>query len=226
MAYKTVRRNGRDVLINTITGKEVQPGERVANELKRFGSTINKNFTYSDKVNPRTGQRLTPAEVEAIEKPKSKPKVKVTNPVKSKQLTADEARTPKVEAGKSDPEFRRPKPAEKQPAKPVMRTAQQPTTATKASAAKPAEKPKAPVSTASTYRDPSDTKGLSVGRYRTLEEHRAAVQANKAMKIGSKFDKTMDVYTPSTKMEGKEMDTSKVTAKTEEYNKKKRKNLK
>ena len=153
-------------------------------------------------------------------------RVRVKNPVKSKQLTADEARTPKVEAGKGDPEFRRPKPAEKQPAKPAMRAAQQPTTATKAPAAKPAEKPKAPASTASTYRDPSDTKGLSVGRYRTLEEHRAAVQANKAMKIGSKFDKTMDVYTPSTKMEGKEMDTSKVTAKTEEYNKKKRKNLK
>jgi hypothetical protein len=107
-----------------------------------------------------------------------------------------------------------------------MRAAQQPTTATKAPASKSAEKSKAPASTASTYRDPSDTKGLSVGRYRTLEEHRAAVQANKAMKIGSKFDKTMDVYTPSTKMEGKEMDTSKVTAKTEEYNKKKRKNLK
>jgi ribosomal protein L13E len=153
-------------------------------------------------------------------------RVRVKNPAKSKQLTADEARTPKVEAGKGDPEFRRPKPAEKQPAKPAMRAAQQPTTATKAPAAKPAEKPKAPVSTASTYRDPSDTKGLSVGRYRTLEEHRAAVQANKALKIGSKFDKTMDVYTPSTKMEGKEMDTSKVTAKTEEYNKKKRKNLK
>jgi len=153
-------------------------------------------------------------------------RVRVKNPVKSKQLTADEARTPKVEAGKSDPEFRRPTPAEKQPAKPAMRAAQQPTTATKAPAAKPAEKPKAPVSTASTYRDPSDTKRLSVGRYRTLEEHRAAVQANKALKIGSKFDKTMDVYTPSTKMEGKEMDTSKVTAKTEEYNKKKRKNLK
>lgn len=117
-------------------------------------------------------------------------------------------------------------PAEVKPAKPAIRAAQQPTTATKAPAAKPAEKPKAPASTASTYRDPSDTKGLSVGRYRTLEEHRAAVQANKAMKIGSKFDKTMDVYTPSTKMEGKEMDTSKVTAKTEEYNKKKRKNLK
>lgn len=153
-------------------------------------------------------------------------RVRVKNPVKSKQLTADEARTPKVEAGKRDPEFRRLTPAEKQPAKPAMRAAQQPTTATKAPAAKPVEKPKAPVSTASTYRDPSDTKGLSVGRYRTLEEHRAAVQANKAMKIGSKFDKTMDVYTPSTKMEGKEMDTSKVTAKTEEYNKKKRKNLK
>lgn len=153
-------------------------------------------------------------------------RVRVKNPVKSKQLTADEARTPKVEAGKSDPEFRRTKPAEKQPAKPVMRAAQQPTTATKAPAAKSIEKPKAPVSTASTYRNPSDTKGLSVGRHRTLEEHRAAVQANKAMKIGSKFDKTMDVYTPSTKMEGKETDTSKVTAKTEEYNKKKRKNLK
>lgn len=157
----------------------------------------------------------------------AKRRVAVKNPTpaaKIKEVAADEARTPKVEAGKGDPEFRRPKPAEVKPAKPAMRATQQPTTATKAPAT-PA-KPKAPVSTASTYRDVADTKGLSVGRYRTLEEHRAAVQANKALKIGSKFDKTMDVYTPSTKMEGKEMDTSKVTAKTEEYNKKKRKNLK
>lgn len=228
MGYKTVRRNGRDVLINTATGKEVRPGERIANQLKYIGAGITDKYTYSDKVDPRTGARLTPEEVRKIEGNKSKPKVKVRNPVNSAktqaQVKEDEARTPKVKAGTTDPEFRRPTTAEVKPAKPAMRAAQQPTTATKAPAA-PA-KPKTPVSTASTYRDESDTKGLSVGRYRTLEEHRAAVQANKALKIGSKFDTSMDVYTPSTKMEGKEMDTSKVTAKTEEYNKKKRKNLK
>jgi hypothetical protein len=36
-----------------------------------------------------------------------------------------------------------------------------------------------PKSTASTYRDPSDKKGTSIGRYKTLAQHRAAVAANK-----------------------------------------------
>jgi hypothetical protein len=79
MAYKTVRRNGRDVLINTATGKEVSPGERIGNELKYIGKGINDNFTYSDKVDARSGRRLTPKEVRQAEgsKPKaSKPAAK------------------------------------------------------------------------------------------------------------------------------------------------------
>jgi len=36
-----------------------------------------------------------------------------------------------------------------------------------------------PKSAASTYRDPKDTKGTSIGRHRTLAQHRAAVAANK-----------------------------------------------
>ena len=45
MAYKTVRRNGRDVLINTKTGKEVGAGQRIANELAWMGKGITDNFT-------------------------------------------------------------------------------------------------------------------------------------------------------------------------------------
>lgn len=37
-----------------------------------------------------------------------------------------------------------------------------------------------PKSAVSTYRDKADTKGLSVGRYKTLAQHRAAVAAQKA----------------------------------------------
>ena len=37
-----------------------------------------------------------------------------------------------------------------------------------------------PKSKVSTYRDPKDTKGTSIGRYRTLAQHRAAVAKNKA----------------------------------------------
>jgi len=57
---------------------------------------------------------------------------------------------------------------------------------------KPKPKPSGPITTAqagdnvgtpksaiSTYRDKADTKGLSVGRYRTLAQHRAAVAAQK-----------------------------------------------
>ena len=39
-----------------------------------------------------------------------------------------------------------------------------------------------PKSAVSTYRDPTDTKGLSVGRYKTLAQHRAAVAAQKNKK--------------------------------------------
>ena len=67
MGYKTVRRNGRDVLINTTTGKEVGPGQRIANELRWVGKGITDNLTYSDKVDRRSGRRLTPAEVRNAE---------------------------------------------------------------------------------------------------------------------------------------------------------------
>ena len=79
MAYKTVRRNGRDVLINTNTGKEVKPGQRLGNELKWVGKGITDNFTYSDKVDKNSGRRLTPAEVRKAEgkKPPAKPTAKV-----------------------------------------------------------------------------------------------------------------------------------------------------
>lgn len=47
-------------------------------------------------------------------------------------------------------------------------------------------KPPAPSPTkkaeAQSYRDKADTKGLSIGRYRTLAEHRAAVEAEKLRK--------------------------------------------
>ena len=154
-------------------------------------------------------------------------RVSVKNSVKSKQLTADEARTPKVEAGKSDPEFRRPTPADKKPATPPVKASAQRTTAMPASRmTPPIPKPKQETKAAAqSYRDKEDTKGTSVGRYRTLSEHLAAVQANKAMKIGSKMDTKSDVYTPSTKVDGGKMDTSKVTSKTEEYDKKKRKKV-
>lgn len=121
----------------------------------------------------------------------------------------------------------KPKPAEKKPATPPVKATAQRTTAMPASRmTPPIPKPKQETKAAAqSYRDKEDTKGTSVGRYRTLAEHLAAVQANKAMKIGSKMDTKSDVYTPSTKVDGGKMDTSKVTSKTEEYDKKKRKKL-
>ena len=118
--------------------------------------------------------------------------------------------------------------ADKKPATPPVKATAQRTTAMPASRmTPPIPKPKQETKAAAqSYRDKEDTKGTSVGRYRTLSEHLAAVQANKAMKIGSKMDTKSDVYTPSTKVDGGKMDTSKVTSKTEEYDKKKRKNLK
>lgn len=118
-------------------------------------------------------------------------------------------------------------PAEKKPATPPVKATAQRTTAMPASRmTPPIPKPKQETKAAAqSYRDKEDVKGLSVGRYRTLSEHLAAVQANKAMKIGSKMDTKSDVYTPSTKVDGGKMDTSKVTSKTEEYDKKKRKKL-
>jgi len=118
--------------------------------------------------------------------------------------------------------------ADKKPATPpVKATAQRTTVMPRNPSPAPKAAPKQETKAAAqSYRDKEDTKGTSVGRYRTLSEHLAAVQANKAMKIGSKMDTKSDVYTPSTKVDGGKMDTSKVTSKTEEYDKKKRKNLK
>jgi len=117
--------------------------------------------------------------------------------------------------------------ADKKPATPPVKASAQRTTAMPASRmTPPIPKPKQETKAAAqSYRDKEDTKGTSVGRYRTLSEHLAAVQANKAMKIGSKMDTKSDVYTPSTKVDGGKMDTSKVTSKTEEYDKKKRKKV-
>lgn len=94
MAYKTVRKNGRDVLVNTLTGKVVQPGERIGNELKWVGKGINDNFTYSDKVDKNSGRRLTPAEVRKAEgkKPPAKPSSKVPNTKASSYLAGADAK--------------------------------------------------------------------------------------------------------------------------------------
>lgn len=117
--------------------------------------------------------------------------------------------------------------ADKKPATPpVKATAQRTTVMPRNPSPAPKAAPKQETKAAAqSYRDKEDTKGTSVGRYRTLSEHLAAVQANKAMKIGSKMDTKSDVYTPSTKVDGGKMDTSKVTSKTEEYDKKKRKKV-
>lgn len=136
MAYKTVRRNGRDVLIDTRTGKEVKPGQRLMNELRWAGQGINDNLTYSDKVDARTGRRLTPAEVRKAEKPSkpaakpsSKPAAKpATKPAAKNQLTDAEfdkkygTNDPKNnlarnEAGKPRPAV--PRPAGTQPSRPA-----------------------------------------------------------------------------------------------------------
>ena len=121
----------------------------------------------------------------------------------------------------------KPQPVEKKPATPPVKATAQRTTAMPASRmTPPIPKPKQETKAAAqSYRDPQDVKGTSVGRYRTLSEHLAAVQANKAMKISPKMDTKSDVYTPSTKVDGSKLDTSKVTAKTEEYDKKKRKKV-
>lgn len=75
MAYKTVKKNGRWVTINTLTGKEVAPGQRIGNELNWIGTGITDNFTYSNKTD-KNGNPLTPAQVRQIEGTKSsKPSV-------------------------------------------------------------------------------------------------------------------------------------------------------
>jgi hypothetical protein len=73
MAYKTVKKNGRWVTINTLTGKEVQAGERIGNELNWAGKGINDNFTYSNKTD-KNGNPLTPSQVRQIEGAKPKPR--------------------------------------------------------------------------------------------------------------------------------------------------------
>lgn len=148
MAYKTVRRNGRDVLINTKTGKEVGAGQRIANELSWMGKGITDNFTYSDKVDRKTGRRLTPAEVRRAEgKPPAKPAAKAAAKPAAKPTQSDAAFDKKY--GTNDPRnnlARRetgktpapaPRPAGTQPSRPASRPAAS-RPATPAAPAKPA----------------------------------------------------------------------------------------
>ena len=92
-AYKEVRKNGRLVLINTATGKEVKPGERLGNELNRFGQYITDNWTYTDKVDSKTGQQLTPKQVRERQGTASRDSAqppKVTSPYKDGQIVEKE----------------------------------------------------------------------------------------------------------------------------------------
>lgn len=73
MAYKSVKKNGRWVTINTLTGKEVGVGQRIGNELNWVGKGITDNFTYSNKTD-KNGNPLTPSQVRQIEGAKPKPK--------------------------------------------------------------------------------------------------------------------------------------------------------
>lgn len=169
MAYKTVRRNGRNVLINTLTGKEVRPGERIGNELKFIGSGITDNFTYSDKVNPRTGQPLTPSQVRQIE---GKPK----KPVPRTTPGAAAENNPKGVSDPKDKETQRmlsgkPKPAEKKPAG-VKPAAQQPTTVTRPAprVSSPAPKPAAKPSSAQTGNKEADMSTWAKANRKMIEK--------------------------------------------------------
>ena len=83
-------------------------------------------------------------------------------------------------------------PAEAQPGSPSYVAPTQSRSVTTERPSAPRPKPSGPITTAqagdnvstpksaiSTYRDKADTKGLSVGRYKTLAQHRAAVAAQK-----------------------------------------------
>ncbi len=182
---------------------------------------IQREEEYARAMAPRPGSKAarssmkgatTKGETVGGAKPQAKPTKPTVEPTKAREYYGP--------GGKAQP-------AEKKPATPPVKATAQRTTAMPASRmTPPIPKPKQETKAAAqSYRDPEDVKGLSVGRYRTLSEHLAAVQANKAMKISSKMDTKSDVYTPSTKVDGSKLDMSKVTAKTEEYDKKKRKKV-
>lgn len=183
---------------------------------------IQREEEYSRAMAPRRGSKAarstvkgaaTKGETVGGAKPQAKPTKPTVEPTKAREYYGP--------GGKAQPAV------DKKPATPpVKATAQRTTAMTASRMTPPIPKPKQETKAAAqSYRDPEDVKGLSVGRYRTLSEHLAAVQANKAMKISSKMDTKSDVYTPSTKVDGSKLDTSKVTAKTEEYDKKKRKKV-
>lgn len=152
MAYKTVRRNGRDVLIDTRTGKEVKPGQRLMNELRWAGQGITDNFTYSDKVDSRSGRRLTPAEVRKVEG--KKPAAKPTNKVQNSNAASHRAGADAKEVDRLMGELRAENKAKSQQSRqqPVASTSRSSsntprTTATTKPVSKPATKPVAPAST-------------------------------------------------------------------------------
>lgn len=153
MAYKTVRRNGKDVLINTLTGKVVQPGERIGNELKWVGKGINDNFTYSDKVDKNSGRRLTPAEVRKAEgkKPPAKPSSKVPNTKAASYMAGADAKEVNRLLGELRAENRAKNQAKKPPAPKPQASRPAATQSSRPAASRPAtpaapKKPAAPAS--------------------------------------------------------------------------------
>lgn len=86
-----------------------------------------------------------------------------------KRTAAVKARAAAKAAAAKNPPTKAP-PAPKLPPKPTV--------------SKTPSKPTSKKSSASTYRDKKDTKGTSVGRYRTLKEHQDAVKAQKLLKGG------------------------------------------
>ena len=227
MAYKTVRRNGRDVLIDSRTGRVVQPGQRVLNELKWVGKGINDNFTYSDKSNPKTGQRLTPAEVRKIEGPKASSR---TQKPASRQGPAVPARlrnapaAPKLPAAAAAPRS-------STPSRSSSTSARMPSSVTRSSTPKAPAAPAKPTErrvSASTANREAGNYGTSktnnplmkdfVGRMKDREDK---AQASAASKVTSKFNTESNFS--GEKVDGSNVNTkAKMKSTTSEYDKKKR----
>ena len=97
------------------------------------------------------------------------------------QMKGDSRMSPSSSSSSSSTSSPSPAPKPKKPTGPIT---------SRAAIAAGSKEGQGPKSAASTYRDPSDKKGLHIGRHKTLADHQRAVAANnkKSMSEGSVFE--------------------------------------
>ena len=167
--------SGAGVLSNALrSAHNALGGNRGPSDGWRAAAKEQRNPRRSDgQVSPRPSKEQKKATATPKTTPKTTPKAATGSSKAQQEIKAAKERTAAVKARAAAKANAAKAPAA--PKLPARPSAPKATTPPKAAPKK---------SNASTYRDKADTKGTSVGRYKTFKEHKAAVAAAKLSKGG------------------------------------------